>query len=632
MSGSITRSTLNTAEGAISVYFMVEDTLPDGSSITFFKTPPGADTPLDIRLRTKGIIDIKMQDGTIADSSDFTWKKQQWYRCDLVWTWDAVSGLMDANVFLYLKGNGEYAGADDILHATGVTTSPTNYTHGSPSSSNKVRFEVERSWASKVIPGPYGTPPPAPPLDPATTLIRPGVCTPTTAMVSVYTGDAGLFDVVDLNTSTNSGMTSATTHSGAVHNEGGFNVFTVTGLTAATTYYTQAVVNGTPQGPVTALRTTHTVGTPCTIRRAVGGCQISPPASLAAFTDMTGANDSWVADRLVHLGDDGYYATLTPDPFSHWQTYASSMSDDWSQMLATAGIPINKVISDHDVNGDGQSNNPNFNDPTTIASLIAWAAAVPAPMEDVRDPKHGRYYSEIEGNVRFVYLDQRNIDRTDVRQKKAIPPDDPDSWMIDTDQESWLYAHAAAAAAAGQLLIIYTDSAFLGVSPYDPTSGIPTSYSDKWPSYTVQRDRIDETLASIMPISDGHPNVEIWHSDSHALQFGVSPMGIKVRCCGPLHQELHAHYQPFYDLTYPPNTKGEGGGTNTARRQQYMRQTIVESPAGTWTVTADMRQCSPKVIGDTPTTPHTDTTVYYASGHSGGGAPVHLYSMVGVPT
>lgn len=640
MSG-ITRATPNTAQGAISVYFMVPGTLPDGSSIFTFKTP-ALDNPIDVRLRTKGVIDVKVAGiDDPVDTSTHLWVKGKWARCDVTWQWDAVSGFMDADIYLYLRGNGEYSDADSILHVGEVTTSPTNYSHGAPNPSDPVMFEVERVWETRVIPGPYGNPPPAPPLNPAMTAVRPGVATNDTIHIAVYTGDRSVSDVIGLNVSTDSGMAGPTLHSLGVHDAAGMNKLVLAGLTPNTRYYHQAVVNGTPVGAICSLKTTQVAGTPCTIKRAVGGCQQSPPASLVAFKDMTGANDAWVAQRIVHLGDDTYPepSALTDDPISHEISYAQAMCDSWSLFVAAAGLGLNKEISDHDCNNTAGGNASNFNDPTTIASIAAWDIAVPAPMADIRVPKHARYWSEVEGNVRFVYLDGRTIDRTDTR-KTGVAPDAVDSVMIDPIQENWLYDEATLAAAAGQMLIVFSDTAFLGVSPFDPPpagNGIPVTYSDKWASYTVQRDRIDLTLASIMPITTGHPNVEIWSSDSHALQYGVSANGIKCRTCGPFDQNLHAHYQSSYTRTYPANTKGDtqtgGTGNLTAQRQQYMRMDIVESPAGTFTVTAGMRDCSPKVVGDTPVTEFTDVTVYQAGGDDGGGGtPVHLYSLPGVPS
>jgi hypothetical protein len=247
------------------------------------------------------------------------------------------------------------------------------------------------------------------------------------------------------------------------------------------------------------------------------------------------------------------------------------------------------VASDHDTNGSGKSNRPNYNDPITAANILAWQQVVPARMEDTRTPVQGRYRADVEGNVRFVKLDTRSVDKTDTTSHKTDPRGKQSS-MLGATQLLWLEQQIDAAVEQHQLVVLFSDCTWNGISPGPP---IPVSFSDKWPSYIYERDLISDYAAS------AGAQLFIVYGDSHGLQQddgtneknGFASIGV-----GPLDSPLHMHYQDSNQWNYPDGIEEGGGPYRSA--QHYQRLTIVqEDGSSTITVTADARDCSVETGG-----------------------------------
>ncbi len=436
-------------------------------------------------------------------------------------------------------------------------------------------------------------------LSAATSAVWSGDANQTSVQISSYTTGTTL---VGLAVSSRADLKNATYLAAEPPNRSGWNKWSVESLTAGTQYHYQ--ITDSPGGggrrfigDTAQFKTLQAVGGECTTRIAVGSCEVSAPANPAAFEDIV----AWGPDRFVHLGDFGYPANLTTDITTHMDNWSASTSDIGPQSVQSITC-MDYIVSDHDGNDNGRSENrPTYQDPITMTNIEAWRRVVPARMADTQSPQHGRWRSDVEGNVRYVKLDTRSIDKTD----NVSTPTDPRSTrssMLGVTQLTWLQRQIDAAASARQLLVLYTDCAWNGTSPGPP---IPNTYCDKWPSYIYERDLISDYAAA------KGVHVFIVFGDSHGLQQddGANEKnGFASICCGPLDQELHMHYQDSYQWSYPYNVPEHGGPYRHA--QQYQRLTISQVPgSSTVTVTAEARDCSSAVKG-TPFTVRTMTKKY----------------------
>lgn len=385
-------------------------------------------------------------------------------------------------------------------------------------------------------------------------------------------------------------------------NEVGWAKWSVSGLRPGTRYFHR--VTDTPKGrrtrgigDVGSFMTLREVGEPCTIRLAVGSCAREAPMNPAAFFDIA----EWGPDRTVHLGDFGYPDDLSENPLSHMRNWARNSHAFGIAKVQSIGC-MDYIVSDHDDNGSGRSNQPVWNDPVTEANIRAWEKVVPARMSDTRVPRRGRWRSDVEGNVRFVKLDTRSLDKTDTRHPDKVDPRWRYSTMLGATQLAWLKGQIDAAATSRQLVVVFSDCAWNGTSPGPP---IPLQFSDKWPSYIHERNLISDYAAS------KGADLFIVFGDSHGLQQddGTNEKnGFASICCGPFDQQLHLHYQDAHQWNYPAGLH-EGGGPYR-HAQQYQRLTISqERGSSKVTVTAEARDCSHRVPG-APMTVRTMTKTY----------------------
>lgn len=431
---------------------------------------------------------------------------------------------------------------------------------------------VVAAVARKLLPGRREA---GPALASATVLWAGDALQTTVELTCLTVGAASLAPTISLNRD----MSGAVVLPAAARGSFGWNRWHADGLEAGRPYFwqlTDSSGGGDPQpfGPIATFTTLREAGQPCTIRRVAGSCSKSAggpaAANPAAYDDII----AWSPDRMTHLGDLGYQTGLT----SQVGTHVQALNRNLQMPGISEALPlfcVDYIHSDHDTNGG--NNLPNYHDPVTKASLRAWRLMVPSRLADVREPIHGVWRSEVEGRVRFLKLDYRSVDRTDSIGRS---PTDPTSSMLGATQLRWVRAELAAAAAARQLVVLLTDSAWNGVAP-DP---VDVYSSDKMPAYQHQRDLVSDWAAQL------GLSMVIIHGDTHLLLHDETHErnGFVVVGCAPLDQLAQGLFQDSADWVYPPGQPPVGG---TMEVQQYQRLTWADDGT-TITFTAEARSCS----------------------------------------
>ncbi|MGI8701852.1 MAG: alkaline phosphatase D family protein [Nocardioidaceae bacterium] len=572
----------------------VRPVLRGGSSSRIISIQNGATTLAQIKLTSHGMLSIADAADAVLDQTSSRTHSNVWTRIDWQAVWDGTDLSVSAR---YFRTGAESAiDYTEIAATLPVSEVPDTLEIGSQSPGWHLQLDTLRTVGSvSDWPSPFD---PTPVVRPAGMALWAGDATQKTVKISAYTNDT---TSVGLNVATRADMSDAVLWPSAPPDDAGWNTWAVTGLRPGSQYYyrlSDTPVGGAPQpiGDVAKFKTLQAVGVPCTIRIAVGSCEQTTPAKTAAFDDIA----AWGPDRTVHLGDLGYPNDLSEDPLTHTNNWARNSTDPGIHKIQSIAC-MDYLVSDHDGNGTGSSNRPNYHDVVTAANITAWRQVVPARMADKRVQPRGRWRSDVEGNVRFVKLDTRALDKTDTTAV-ATDPRSPDSTMLGPFQLTWLNSEIDAAALARQLVVIFSDCAWNGTSPGPP---IPASYADKWPSYIYERDLISDYAAA------RGAQLFIVFGDSHGLQQDDGTHeknGFASICCGPLDQDLHMHYQDSYQWSYPADIT-EGGGPYR-HAQQYQRLTISQQPgSSTVTVTAEARDCTRAVPG-TPLTVRTLTKTY----------------------
>jgi hypothetical protein len=636
--GSVTRALLNAVSGTISgIGVITSNTLASPSSLLKLKNPGGIGTiPAEIRLRNKGTIDLKAYDGSVPATMRLEWQKNVNWRIDVAWNWvsdpslGASMGWLTVDVWAYFGAHLESAFPDADMHATYPSLSPVNWSQDS--SQTSAIFTVVREWTFAFQPPPYGVLPPVPAI-PAGTAVEVGLTTSSEAWVSVYCGDAAITDTISLNRSTSSSMSSPTNLALGTRGLYGWSRAHITsGLAANTPYWFQAVVNGTPVGPVAKGRTQVAAGTPTALNIAGLGCQSTAPSSPAVFNDI----DTWASSVTVHAafhhGDDGYCTDLDNGTQTHQKWLALACTDTGRGILNTL-CGIIKRRSDHDTNQNNvtapKGNNPNYHDPTSWANLQTWNAVVPVPSEDVRTQSvtvGASWCTWKVGNYVFFFADTRGQERTDVLELPKFdgtydPGADTSATMLGATQLAALKAAVDDASLNSKLFILVCDPGWMGEAAIDPDSNkILVSNSDKWCAYRHERDIIDSYIVASYAGHGKTANAMIMHGDTHAPQNGHTLAGLLVVGVGMADQNPHA-LQTFvdnYDWTYPT-----GLGDHADRQddmQFYYRHAFTET-AGVIHYTATPRDCSPAKVGDTPV----DMTL--ANGYPDGGVVTASWTL-----
>lgn len=653
--GTLQYQRISSATETGSIYVFLVGSGASSSKLVVWENDSG-NRQAAINIGTAKKLAIQDGSGTNVVSGNAAIPLSQWVRIDWKAVYDSVASSIGLEVKLFTTAESDGVPTEDLATSSDITVAaePTKIQFGSTSNDWNYYFSGVRLWEDKDDwPGPLG--PPAAPTLPPGTVAWAGDSSQTDAYITLYTDTIAS---IGLNYSVNSDMTSSTPVAGTATDIYGFRKIHLTGLTAGTTYYYRITDAGAETGPTRKFRTLKAVGTPCTIAFAVGSCKQDNPASNNTFNDIinvtvdpTRAAPNSVPLAVmdfINLGDLGYPGNLS--------TALSTHAFNWSFNITDAALEIVQqkmnhkyIISDHDVNGGETKigNSPNLNDPVTKTNIQGWQLWIPAVMDDTRNffqdgdgnwHPGARYRSVVEGHVRYIFTDIRNLERSDVLTVPADPQagkpgHGSPTTMLGTTQLNWLKGQLDLAATNREFVVLYTDSAWNGLSPVGGDGFIPATFTDKWPSYCYERDVISDYAFSKIG-----ENMVILHGDSHGMQFddGQTPKfdgsgnrlndknGYVVACCGPFNQNLHMHYTNAYDWSYPANVgDGQTGGVDTGPYRKAMQWVYlyIDEPSGTpftFNVELIFRDASTVKSGGNPPWPSGTPKTVFPTGHPTG--------------
>lgn len=337
----------------------------------------------------------------------------------------------------------------------------------------------------------------------------------------------------------------------------GYVDWTVTGLTASAAWFWQLAdtpAGGYEQGigPVGRAKTLPAAAASYTI--GIGSCSGNNMADPVALDDLR----TWDPLAWVHMGDF-HYRDPTSTAASVHRGYLEA------QIVGAAGMAqlarevplLGYIRSDHDA-GPGDNGDQGAEAP---ASIAAYQQVVPhPPLADTRNPRHGLYFSQVIGRVRWIFTDVRNTDRS-----PGADTDGPGKTMLGAVQLAWVKAELLQ---PEPVKVIVTDPPWLG-NPSGWTAG-----NDKWPVYGTERADLAAHIAS-----NGVQCVLI-HGDSHALAVAskaTSGYGFPVWCASPFHVTgggagTLAPFDAYYNA---------GGGSVC---KQYGRVTVTDTGGSTITI------------------------------------------------
>jgi phosphodiesterase/alkaline phosphatase D-like protein len=312
------------------------------------------------------------------------------------------------------------------------------------------------------------------------------------------------FTSLSLNVSTSSSMTSPTAFGPVTADGDGFYRFAATGLSAFTQYYYQLTdsVAG-PTGPISAVSTAPTPGTPTSFDVTLGACVRSSSTNGVALANATARN----ARLNIFTGDQSYAGSTSTTVTVHEAQVLNQLAAVPSYQAFWRNSAKLLTLSDHDA---GPDNGPsNLTDaPYQQASIDAYNHySAYQSLADTRSPTVGRYYSVVYGTVKFIVIDIRNTDRSTV----TVTGTTSDT-MLGATQLAWLKAELIT---SEKFKVIIGDTQLTG--PNDNPGAVPVK-GDWWPAYPVERDAI---FATYIPANNcGH--VEYWHGDSHLIGYATA--------------------------------------------------------------------------------------------------------------
>ena len=373
-----------------------------------------------------------------------------------------------------------------------------------------------------------------------------------------------------LKVATNAALTQNVTFVAAqVPDQYGYTRHTPSGLAAGTQYYYQLA--DTPSGgsetligPVGQCKTLKPAGGPQSFTVALVSCVTQAAADPAAINDWT----AWNADLNIFTGDFDYSGTTstnTPTQVGIYETQIAS-SGQGNATAAAAGYASSYGMltarawgyycrSDHEAGPDNGDSDNAYTATNIAAAQVVFPFGVLG--DTVNNPVHGLYQAWVVGRVRFIMIDDRNIDRS-----PGTDPDGPSKTMLGAQQLSWLYGQLTH---DEPLKVIVGDVQWMGTA----TEYLDTNGPDKWWSYTTER---SEILAFIAANKARVQNVMFWHGDAHLV--GCTPAannswgGFPVYCAAPMHNTGGgldtATFTQFYD--------NSGGNC-----RQYGRITITDN-------------------------------------------------------
>ena len=359
-----------------------------------------------------------------------------------------------------------------------------------------------------------------------------------------------------LKVATDAGLTQNVTFVSAVTPDTyGYTRHVVTGLNPFTRYYCQLLDTPPGQSEMAA----GSVGT-CKTLAAAGSIQSFALAVASCINNAdetpgpdTALNDwiAWGADLNVFTGDYGYQnPTFTDQPDQigafEYMTWFYGMEPITRQAWGFY------CRSNHDSTTTAGGVNDDSDNTWTAANLVAVQEIFPQGTlgDQSNSPVHSLCQSWVQGRVRFILLDIRNVDRS-----PGANTDNGSKTMLGATQLAWLYSQLQM---PEPLKVIITDTQWLGTTV--PSLGADPELG-KWWSYQTERAAIvSQMIASWSKMR----NVCLIHGDFHGVAVATAAQSaanaggqMPVYCAAPMRQTGAATINPGTFTSYYNNSGGE---------------------------------------------------------------------------
>ena len=222
--------------------------------------------------------------------------------------------------------------------------------------------------------------------------------------------------------------------------------------------------------------------------------------------------------------------------------------------------------SNHDSTTTAGGVNDDSDNLWTAANLVTANYLFPqATLGDItNNPVHSLCQSWVQGRVRFIMLDIRNVDRS-----PGANTDNSSKTMLGATQLAWLQAQLIE---PEPLKIIVTDTQWLGTVV--PSLGADDELG-KWWSYQTERAAI---VTYMIQSWSRMRNVLLIHGDFHGVAVATAQQsaanaggGFPVYCAAPMRQSGAATINPSTFTAYYNNAGGEC--------RQYGRVTVTDNGA-----------------------------------------------------
>jgi hypothetical protein len=506
----------------------------------------------DLVVNSNGTLSMRNAAGTVVVTTTNAVPLSQWYRVEGYVVSSATAGQVSVSL---------YSSPDSTTPAETQTSGATQNTTGG--SLSQMRFGAASGavsgltwWMDDVAASVSG------PVGPGA-IVQQMVCgAPASAGFTVISKPVGGTSL-RLKVATNAGLTTGVQYVSAVTpDQYGYVRHVVTGLAPFTRYWCQLL--DTPAGGseaavgnVGTCKTLQAAGVPQSFTFAVASCVNTADETPGPDT---GLDDwiAWQADLNIFTGDYNYENPVYTDQPSQLGT--------WEAQTWFYGMePVTRQAwgyycrSNHDSTADADyCDSDNL---WTAANIQAAQEAFPQGVlgDTVNSPVHGLFQAWVQGRVRFIMLDIRNIDRS-----PGMNADNSSKTMLGPAQLAWLYAQLIQ---PEPLKIIVTDTQWLG-------SVVPTIGQDdelgKWWSYQTERAAI---VSYMLANWSRMKNVLLIHGDFHgvaeATAWENATGGFPVFAAAPLRQTGAATTEPGTFDRYYNNSGGEC--------RQYGRVTVTDS-------------------------------------------------------
>jgi hypothetical protein len=511
----------------------------------------GGTTSADVIINTNGTLAMRNAAGTTVFTTTATVPNNAWYRVEGYVTSSATAGQCELKLFS-TPGSAtatETQTSAATLNTTGGNLSQVRFGLATTGVTGLTWWQADcaASASAYIGPGP---------------VVQHMICgAPAPGGFTVASKPVGGTSL-RLKVATDQALTANVSYVAAqLPDANGYVRHTATGLTAQTTYYCQLA--DTPPGGGEALcggigriNTLPAPGVPFSgsLKIALGSCINTATGLASPDVAMTDWN-AWDPDLALFVGDFDYEnpaATTTTGQVAIYENHLLYYGGQAQQdMLRVAWGYYCR--SDHDSTNvdNGDSNNA-----WTASNIAANQVMFPqGTLGDTQTPPHGLYQSWVVGRVRFIMLDQRNIDRS-----TSTNTDNSSKTMLGATQLAWFEAQLTQ---PEPLKVVVEDNAWMG--------NYVTGEDDKWWSYSTERSAI---LAYISANSAAVGNILWLHGDSHALAVATAAKnatwgGFPVYCGSPMRQtgaaiaNVAATFSAYYN--------GSAGDC-----RQYMRITLTD--------------------------------------------------------